>query len=163
MADIVAATGVARYGLYQEFGDKDELYQAALTRYRMIMRSNLLGPLLEADADLDTIEAHFERLLTMLADGDRRGCLACQAALDRGPADERVARLVADCLNDVKVAFANALAGASRKGQLRPLPVADLTDFLVGLVRTLSMLVRAETPEAEIRAQVRCSLALLKP
>ncbi len=34
MADVVEDSGVARYGLYQEFGDKDVLYRAALKRYR---------------------------------------------------------------------------------------------------------------------------------
>ena len=33
MDDVVAASGVARYGIYQQFGDKNALYRAALSRY----------------------------------------------------------------------------------------------------------------------------------
>ena len=34
MSDLVAASSVARYGIYLEFGDKDALYRAAWQRYR---------------------------------------------------------------------------------------------------------------------------------
>jgi TetR/AcrR family transcriptional repressor of nem operon len=162
MADLVEETGVARYGLYQAFGDKDELYRQALRRYRRMMEEDLLAPLMTPGAGLGALEQHFNRLLGMLDDGERRGCLACQAAVERSVADDEVARLVADTLAVMRVAFAHALGNALSKGQVRALPITDLTEFLVGLMRTMSTLARAGTPADEIQTQVRCALALLR-
>ena len=45
VADIVAATGASRYGLYDEFGDKHALYLAALDYYENNPIAWLLGDL----------------------------------------------------------------------------------------------------------------------
>ena len=45
VADIVAATGASRYGLYDEFGDKHALYLAALDHYEKNPVAWMLGDL----------------------------------------------------------------------------------------------------------------------
>ncbi len=161
VADVVDASGVARYGIYQAFGDKDALYRAALKRYQRIVRDDFLAELRAPDAGLGAIEAHFERMLGMLSEGDRRGCLACVAAIERAPLDREVAAIVDDTLTLMRDAFSNAVDGALARSEIRPVERAWLIEYLVGLQRTLGTLVRSQTPAREIEQCVRGALALL--
>ena len=44
MADVVKESGVARYGLYQAFKDKDQLYYATLKRYHQRLHDYFIKP-----------------------------------------------------------------------------------------------------------------------
>jgi AcrR family transcriptional regulator len=54
IADLVEETGVARYGWYTAFGDKDEIFVAALEHYREYLNGAYLNKLRAADADRKT-------------------------------------------------------------------------------------------------------------
>jgi TetR/AcrR family transcriptional repressor of nem operon len=163
VADVVADSGVARYGLYQEFGDKDELFRAALKRYRSIVGSTFLELLNAPRAGLPEIINHFENFIDMMDSGERRGCMACQAAMDRAQEDPQVADIVKGTMTDVRMAFRHALSNALTQKQIRQLPIDSLADYLTGLQRTLGTMVRSNTPAAEIAGYVRCALKLLDP
>lgn len=163
VADVVEESGVARYGIYQEFGDKDALYRAALKRYRVRAQLEFLRDLKTPDAGIDEIREHFARLKAMLDEGDRRGCLACQAALDRAQADPEVADTVSAAMRDMRDAFGNAVDGALAREEIRRLPRDSLVEFLVGLQRTLGTLVRSSTPAEEIERYIEASVAMLEP
>jgi TetR/AcrR family transcriptional repressor of nem operon len=161
IADLVEGTGVARYGWYNAFGDKDEIFVAALERYGGYLNRQHLDKLRAPDADLAAIEAHFRLNLGRAARGRLKGCFACAAATERAGEDERVARVVAAILADVRAAFLNAMENAVRAGQVRDLPVDMLAEFGLGTMRHLSTLVRSGARRKEIEAYIDCSLALL--
>lgn len=163
IADLVEASGVARYGWYTTFGGKDEIFVAALEHYRAYLNRAYLDKLRAPDADLATIEAHFRLNLGVAARGSLKGCFACASALDRGRDDKNVARVVAAVLADVRAAFRNAIENAARAGQVRDLPVDTLVDFSVNAMRHLSTLVRAGAPREEVEAYIKSTLALLAP
>lgn len=163
VADVVAESGVARYGIYQEFGDKDALYRAALNRYRTRIKSEFLQALMAPGAGLAEIRAHFESLRRMLYEGDKRGCLACVAALERAQEDEEVAAIVASSMNDMRDAFGLAVDRALERNEIRALPKDSLVEYLVGLQRSLGTLIRTTTPTSDIERYLSCSLALLDP
>ncbi len=163
MADVVEDSGVARYGLYQEFGDKDELYRAALGRYRTLIQTQFLSGLQGSDAGLAAIEAQFENFLTMARQGNRKGCLACQAAIERAGEDAEVAAIVRRIFGDMKSGYRNALRNALAVGDVRDLPLESLTEYLFGLQRTIAMMARSNSTYKEIRTYAHCALELLRP
>ena len=163
MADLVEATGVARYGWYNTFGDKDAIFLAALERYREFLNRKHLDKLRAPDADFATIEAHFRLNLKVALRGPLKGCFACASGSERGGHDKQVARAVAAVLEDVRAAFRNAIENAVGKGQMRDLPVDTLVDFSVGAMHHLSTLVRSGAPRKEIEAFIDSTLALLNP
>ena len=63
VADIVAATGASRYGLYDEFGDKHALYLAALGYYEKNPVAWLLGDLDKDGAGLAELYGYRDRLI----------------------------------------------------------------------------------------------------
>ena len=161
MDDVVAASGVARYGIYQQFGDKDALYRAALSRYREQAVTMLNNALNTPDGGFSEICDYFASLSASLEQGDRRGCLASQAAIDRAQDDPQVADIVADIMADLRAAFASAVAVGLARGELRELPPDDLVEFLVGLQRALATMMRTATPADEIQRYSQVSLAML--
>jgi TetR/AcrR family transcriptional repressor of nem operon len=163
MSDVVAASGVARYGIYQEFGDKNALYRAALNRYRqqaLVLWDNTLKP---PNGGFSEICDYFLGISASLEQGDRRGCLAAQAAIDRAQHDPQVADLVAAIVEDMRGAFGRAVSVGLARGELRVLPQDALVDFLVGLQRSLGIMVRSSTATEEINRFIEVSLAMLRP
>lgn len=163
IADLVEDTGVARYGWYIAFGDKDEIYVAALERYRGFLNRQHLDKLRAPDADLAAIEAHFRMNLGRAARGQLKGCFACAAAAERADKDPRVARVVAATLADVRAAFRNAMENAARAGQVRDLPVDTLAEFGLGAMHHLSTLARSGAPRKDVKAYIDSTLAMLAP
>lgn len=161
MADVVEASGVARYGIYQEFGDKDALYRAALVRYRERAIAMLNTKLNTPEGGLAEIRGFFWGTSAMVERGDRRGCLASQAALDRAQQDPNVADIVDAIMCDMRAAFGSAVEVGLAQGELRDLPKDVLVDYLVGLQRSLGVMVRTAAPAEDIQRYIEASLAML--
>lgn len=161
MADVVEASGVARYGIYQEFGDKDALYRAALVRYRERAIAMLNTELNTPEGGLAEIRGFFLGTSAMVERGDRRGCLASQAALDRAQQDPNVADIVDAIMCDMRAAFGSAVEVGLAQGELRDLPKDVLVDYLVGLQRSLGVMVRTAAPAEDIQRYIEASLAML--
>jgi AcrR family transcriptional regulator len=62
ISDLEQRTGLNRSSLYQEFGSKHELLEAALTSYAEEVVAALLADVSDPTGDLDTIAALFMRL-----------------------------------------------------------------------------------------------------
>ena len=163
IAELVEETGVARYGWYIAFGDKDEVYVAALERYREYLNRQHLDKLRAPGADLKAIEAHFRLNLGRGPLGRSKGCFACAAAAQRADEDKRVARVVAATFADVRSAFQSATENAVHAGQLRDLPIDTLVEFSTGAMHHLSTLLRSGARRKEIEAYIDCSLAMIAP
>jgi TetR/AcrR family transcriptional repressor of nem operon len=161
MADVVEASGVARYGIYQEFGDKDALYRAALVRYRERAITMLNAELNTPEGGLAEIRGFFLGTSELVEQGDRRGCLVSQAALDRAQQDSKVADIVDAIMRDMRAAFGSAVEVGLAQGELRDLPKDVLVDYVVGLQRSLGVMVRTAAPIEDIQRYIEASLAML--
>lgn len=161
IADVVEASGVARYGVYQAFGDKDALYRATLKRYHERVAANLKIQLKTPNGGLAEIKNYFMGLSTKRERGDLRGCMACQAAVDRGQEDPQVAKIVDDIIEDLRTTFGQAVEIGIARGEMRDVPKEDLVEFLVGLQRSLGTMARTATPNQDIERYIKVSLTLL--
>ena len=66
MEDLVAQTGVSRYGLYGTFGNKHDLFVATLDHYRDVIVARLLDPLEQPSVCVAAIIRYFESLMTLI-------------------------------------------------------------------------------------------------
>lgn len=78
--DLCAATGLRPASLYAAFGDKDQMFQAALGRYLIWIESHLTPTEDSRDGVRHVLETTCR--LT-LADRERRGCAIINAVADR--------------------------------------------------------------------------------
>jgi TetR/AcrR family transcriptional repressor of nem operon len=132
--DLVDATGLNRFALYEKFGGKEGLFYATLDYYYgVIIHDELLGPLRRDDACIDSIL----NMLAVIGDLNddiscRSGCLIVNANIELGGLDERVSVAVESVLRAFAVAIAHALRRAEDRGHLRAgLLVKDCTEHMV--------------------------------
>lgn len=138
MEDIVRATGVSRYGLYGTFGNKRELFEAALEQYAEGMGKQSFLRLLETDASLDRIRKIFDdRVADMCcSEANRdRGCLFIHTAMQMAPQDEELRDVLQRFMQRMSKAFAIGLESAQKQGEVR----ADLDVHAAGEMLTSTM------------------------
>ena len=161
--DLVQETGASRYGLYGDFGDKRDLYLAALDHYRDVMVTALLGGLERRDAGLSELVAYFERL------GDGRlhpkrcpGCLFARAAMETASRDDAVAKRVKAHFTRQRRTFRRALENAKQADELPGgIDPERYAELLVGLVQGLAVMAVSGTPRKKLEQAVETALAPL--
>jgi TetR/AcrR family transcriptional repressor of nem operon len=151
--ELVHRTGASRYGLYATFGGKRALFLASLERYSQAVMDPMIGALEEPRASTTEIRGFFHRLLGLIRrHRDRRGCLMCNAAFERGPVDSAVALRVRQHFDRVRRLLARALANARHDGGLsQALALPAYADYLLGVAAGAFFLARAGLPASQIR------------
>lgn len=135
MADLVAATGVSRYGFYNEFGDKHDLFLKCIDHYASTAIETTLSPLESGTAALPEIRAYFDQLLTAVqSDQPPLGCLIGNTAISDAAGDSAIAGRIEHHYTRMQAAFLNALQNAAQQGDLPPDEGTEiLADYLVGV------------------------------
>lgn len=134
IGDIVEATGMNRYALYQAFGGKKDIFLAVLTNYtdhaQAIIREFLDKP------DYDPFDAVREALIAKMLDPDMfpAGCLITTTAVDVAAKDEDVRRQMDECSAEFARMFMEGFARAQDEGraskQISPEAFAEMASAL---------------------------------
>jgi len=148
--DLVDALGIGKGSLYHAFGSKHALFEQALSRYRD-SQTRALVHLLEEPGP---VKERLRRVLGLLvagdlADPDRRGCMAVNAAAELGGNDEAATGQVRRMLDLTEGAFRALIEEGQRSGEIAPgRDPAALGSLLLNTVVGLRVLARvAEGPE----------------
>ena len=163
MADVVRKTGVARYGLYQAFKDKDQLYCATLKRYHQRLRNRFIKPFSNTKSNYNVLIKHFDFILDQLESGHIDGCYAHQAAIERASQDENVKEIVNTIFEDTKSTYRAMISNGIKDGDIRDLPVEDLIIYVMGIQRAVIAMTKQNCSFEERQSYVKCALTLLKP
>ena len=111
LQDLVEHMGIGRQSLYNTFGDKRQLFLAALDRYCSTHCDEMMEGLRHPDAGLDAIHHYFEELVrSCCKPGTRRACLIANTAMELAPHDDEIARWVKRRLESMVDAFENAVS-----------------------------------------------------
>ena len=162
--DLVAGTGVSHAGLYGTFGNKDEVFNAALKRYHDEVMHRLMAKLSAPDASLAQVVGHFEQLFELGNDPRfREGCMLCNAAADRGHTDPEVSASMAQHLEELTAAFRAALTRAKENGELMPKArPRDLARMLTATTQGLTLIRRIDEAPAMSRSIIRATMGMLE-
>jgi TetR/AcrR family transcriptional regulator, transcriptional repressor for nem operon len=155
-------TGLTTASLYNAFGDKRALYRRALDHYvengvtERIRRCRDLPP-------RRAIEAFFAEIVERsLADGERKGCLLVNAAIDVAPHDPGFQAAVAETLGRMEGFFRDRAAAGQADGTIsRSWPPETLARHLLGVLMGLRVLARVRPEPDLIHGAVAPALALL--
>jgi len=161
--DLVAATGVSRYGLYDEFEGKRGLFLACLDHYQEIVVSAAFGVVERPGASVSEIRAYFGKILEApTSKRGRRGCLMTNTASEVAPYDKRAAGRVEDFRARLRSGFSRALATAQTQGEIHAeLPVSEVADFLTAVTHGLSVLARSHADPGMMANVVATALSCL--
>ncbi len=129
-------TGLTKPSLYNAFGSKEDLFVAAINRYRTTRSKASLEALARPDKPVDGIKDYFLNLAQNVAAPDRpRGCLMLSVAL---PLKDRLPKVAAELEAAPKASAAGMMeyfAGQTEKGNL---PRDFDSQAAISLLRDLS-------------------------
>ncbi len=93
LQDLEAATGLKKQSLYRLYGDKHGMYLASLQAYAQEIKAGLNAMATVGDAH-EKIASLLQIPIELTREGDRRGCLICNAAVDQAPQCDEVTAVV---------------------------------------------------------------------
>lgn len=116
IADLVTATGVQRQSLYDTFGDKQGLYDAALDLYAQ--KATALPRALEdgEGSPLALLRRAFSAVVEDPMAG--RGCMLVNASVERGASDPHVAACAGANIDAIERAFFDLVVRAKASGEV---------------------------------------------
>ncbi len=162
--DLVKTTRVSRYGLYEVFGSKRDLFRKALRNYMDRFEHGFQAELRRPNASLPEIRGYFETLMDLAAgEAAHRGCLICNTAVEMACSDEEIAADVRRFFQDMVAMFRNALRNAREKGELSPdIDIEDWAVSLTALNQSSALMVRLGLDRKMVRRNLEASLSTLE-
>ena len=161
--DLVEATGLNRGSLYNTFGDKAGLFEAALERYMAGAPTQYVVAAADSGPPRQVIGEFFARLVDLGAsDKERRGCLMTNTAAELAARDERVAAQVAEAMQGLEDALFRLIERGQETGEIAPWrdPRA-LARFLVAAAQGLHISAKLNGDRAALEAIAGIALSNL--
>jgi TetR/AcrR family transcriptional regulator, transcriptional repressor for nem operon len=166
MADLVKHSGVQRYGLYETFGGKQELFRRSLDLYlsTIISQRFVLFERKRPEPSLAAIEQFFGQFIELLEyPSSYFGCLIINTAVEVESHDEAVVSIVQQYFERLHRGFDRALKHAKQNGEIAAsTDIAQVAEFLVGSVLGLTTYARSPVPRKDVQTYVRGILATLE-
>jgi AcrR family transcriptional regulator len=161
---LTSALGINKPSLYAAFGNKEQLFAAAMEHYLDQYAAPNLQHLTEpADAPLkDRLKAYLIGIIDLISDCESpKGCMFVKSSCESGGAG--VPDDITNSLQDMgmanEIALSNLLEAEKQKGQLpENTQVNDITSYLLSVIYGLTVLVRREKTNEELRAVAEMSI-----
>ncbi|MEM9701930.1 MAG: TetR/AcrR family transcriptional regulator [Planctomycetota bacterium] len=170
MEELTSVSGGSKPSLYAAFGDKNGLFEAALTRYRERFDAEAVRVLKDELDGRTAIERFLKQSARQFTDPDSPpGCLIVMqcGGIEPEPASDadESAQAIAQRLDDeLHVLIRDRLAKAKADGQLPAgEPVGPLADHFHGVRHALSAAARLGRSERALRAMIDVALRAWPP
>lgn len=120
LVDLTTAMGLSKSSLYDTFGNKHELYLAAMDRYNETVASIAVGSIIEeAGGGKKGIAAVFKCFVkSMTCPEGRRGCFVANSAVEMGSRDDAAAKRACAGLACMEQSFLEAVETAQVAGDI---------------------------------------------
>jgi len=160
--DLAARMGITGASLYNAFGDKRSLFREVLQRYAERSTRERIARLESTLPPKQAVVAFLGEIVERSVDGDRRGCLLVNTALEIAPHDPVLGAEVAGHLGEIEAFFRRTVAAAQADGSVPPdREPTDLARLLLGVTLGVRVLARSKPQRELLEGVVRPALALL--
>jgi AcrR family transcriptional regulator len=161
--DLLSAMKIGRQSMYDTFGDKKQLYLAALAHYADTGSRVLRQRLAAGPSALDAIGAFLQEVARSDAGQRERGCLAVNAVAEFGKADPDIYALTDRTQQLTERIFAEALARARDAGELAGgVDLAAAAHFIHTAIRGMRISAKAGASAAQLAATAAFTMAALQ-
>lgn len=161
--ELVAATGISTSSLYNAFGDKREVYIAALERYREGERRQFAETLAAPEPIRRTLAGLFDEVIaTLAADDGARGSFTLNAAVELGGRDPDVSAQLREHFDDLSGLLAGRLAQAQARGEIAArFTPAELARYLLFSLYSLATMVKVYPDRSRMEKMAEMFLAIV--
>lgn len=150
--DLCAATALSSSSLYNAYGSKFSLYEAALDRYLDTrIADRMVGPLRRGSEGLADVEAFLTRLAATTRSRPPRGCLAVNTIAEFRAAPPAIATRTARYRAELRAGLRAALGRAGTAGEISPEGIDARVETILPIVVAFNLLVAAGAPARETR------------
>ena len=160
--ELERALGLSQSSIYNTFGSKQNLLEAALDRYEVLTDQELLQPLEKSAEGLAAIDTFFVDLCHWVTHEGRRGCMLINMMAEDGGETDAITTRARTYRMRVRDALSKSVARARNQGETRDIDPDDCADLLLGLVLGFNIAARGGASDVElatlldaVRAQVR--------
>ena len=162
VTDLIGRLNVHGTCLYRLFGNKEELYQEALDRYRR-RRRDAAHRTLRSDRPLAAIRDLVMEWTEVLASSKGRGCFLVNAAVERLPYDERTEAVVHAFWTGMEDDLTTVLEQARADGSLPPgRDPRSIARFLIAVMQGVSVVGKVTVDRAHLRGIVETALSVIE-
>lgn len=149
LTDLETATGLSRSSLYNSFGNKRGVFDAAVQMYlEHVIRPRLRG--LTDDPTPDAVDSYLaslrDAIATMTSDSPRRGCLLLNAAAGTSAHDDAVAAIICSYRQELSDAIGCGLQASFPSATAATLE--DRTRIILSCTISALIIARVDTGEA---------------
>jgi len=120
VSHLMEATGLAKGSLYKGFGDKRSLFLRVLDRYMRAGRSHVRQELRSGARASQALEGFLRSLIeSATGEGLRKGCFVVNCAIELGPHDAEVRRMLVEHGAKIEAIFTELLLAGIEQGDFR--------------------------------------------
>ncbi len=161
--DLSAATGMNRPSIYGAFGDKRDLYLAALDRYVEVSRAQMTAALSDAPIALALRRVYDGALALYFAKPEAPlGCFLIGTAATEAGVDARVRAKLGSGLRELTRTFEARFRAAKKSGEIAsPAAPALLAEMAGAVLHSLALRARAGDSRSSLHAFSRNAVKLL--
>ena len=158
MADLTKAMGINPPSLYAAFGDKEQLFLAAVERYMSMQGDDC------PYRDEPTAEESVRRLLTYMASqltgsGHPKGCLMVMATATSASASQKLQGALAKMRGEGRALLKERIERGIREGELDPgTDATELADFYSTILAGMSLRAKGGTTRKSLMATVESAM-----
>ncbi len=161
--DLVEATGINRFSMYQTFGDKRGLFLQALGHYFRHVLPQIVHLSEKSSGGVATIRRYFEALETTVTSPlGHRGCFGQNTGVELARKDEIALEPLNSMYAELGRNFERALQTARERGAIADdTPVAEIARFLVTIAQGMILMAKTGRDRQFVRSSKRQVNALL--
>ncbi|MHA7963922.1 TetR/AcrR family transcriptional regulator [Paenibacillus sp. CAU 1782] len=164
LSDLTTGMGIQRPSLYAAFGDKKELFEAALRRYNAWHASKIRALLQQGLSVIDS----FRHLLQQMGSGTdqesdiERGCFCINTMVEMAPHDYKFAVLTREHQMYLAAIFREEITRGQQSGEIdEELNAEAIANSLVVSVIGLTVMTKANPDPAMMEQCIETALSLL--
>lgn len=163
LQDLTSRMGIQRPSIYAAFGDKQELFEAALRRYTKLHASHVRASLYNQSSAKQAIRAFFEQLIEEEYTGKpSRGCFCLNTMVELAPHDEKFEILTREHQMYLSVLFQEAIEQGIRNGEFEPgMNARAVAKALVVSLIGLTVLMKSRPERSFVEQSLQVILTLL--
>lgn len=153
LAQLEAGSGLNRRQIYNDFGDKREVFLQVIQDFIHLSGKEILVILEHSEEGIDAIEKTLNTFVKMADSPQGRfGCLVCNTTRDPIANDPEVSQIISQFFRRIEGGYRDALERAAAAGELAPDEnLRSLARFLLGVHVSLCVMSRGGESVAVLR------------